>query len=90
MWLISLLQLALVLLALWLRLAEPRSFGHGRWAAVRVGVEGAEHEAGEPLRRVGTSRASLLRLRGGGAEQKDEKAKVTGTCIGIDLGTTYR
>jgi hypothetical protein len=46
---------------------------------------------GRSVRPIGTSRAGLLRLRGGAAagdSKKDEKIK--GICIGIDLGTTYR
>jgi len=32
---------------------------------------------------------NCLNLRGGG-KGKDEDGKIKGTCIGIDLGTTYR
>ena len=41
---------------------------------------------------IGTSlvRAGLLRLRGGAADGGKKDEKVTGVCIGIDLGTTYR
>lgn len=31
-----------------------------------------------------------LRLRGGASSSNDTSEKVKGTCIGIDLGTTYR
>lgn len=31
-----------------------------------------------------------LRLRGGAIEKDEKNEKVKGTCIGIDLGTTYR
>ena len=33
--------------------------------------------------------ANVLRIRGGDAEKKSTD-KITGCCIGIDLGTTYR
>lgn len=32
----------------------------------------------------------ISRLRGGAASTEDGSSKVKGTCIGIDLGTTYR
>lgn len=33
---------------------------------------------------------AISRLRGGAASTEDGSSKVKGTCIGIDLGTTYR
>lgn len=33
---------------------------------------------------------NCLSLRGGASNEKEEDTKIKGTCIGIDLGTTYR